>query len=279
MLKQLFALVLGIQIVLETSAAWAFIDRQLLQKAKPFLELTQLLVVNRSPRMDCRVNHPVLGNLIANDYLSSLTLQQQLDDDRFLPNAAYYRGFLWSIGVDPDFPEPLEIYSCSAYEMLKRYVDGENVNIIRNNPHLEDVVVNGYETVTLMVLAPLSELQVVYYLVDGEREYFYDKEGKTVFPYYFAYDERLFKPAHILRLMLENPGIKVTHESISLSRFFQLMREQDANTSHELWNRWQLPEDNLLRVHNPLDPSTAPEYQQVREIIEEMKNMIRGLFK
>jgi hypothetical protein len=290
MLKRYFSFLLSTQMVLMmcSPALASFIDRELLEKAKPFLEMTDLMVTNRVPRTDCRVDHPVLENLIANNQETGLILAQRMDDDRFNPSAHLRRGFLWSIGVDPDFPEPVEIFFCSAYEMLKRYVDGENVHIIKpaKNFNFEWITVNGYETLIDLEIAPLSELEVVYYTVDGEREYFYDEEGRTVYPYYFAYDEHLIWPAHLERLHIENPDVQIKYKYITLAQFFELMKKQDAHTSHELWDQWQLPKDNILRLQNQLDYRTAPEYERVRkfwsdyeELWKEVPKRLRELFQ
>jgi len=280
MWKRLFSFVLGMQLIFGASPVQAsFIDRELLEKAKPFLELIRFFVVNRAPRIDCRVDHPVLGNLIVNDKSVELALGERLGDIRFLPTAYHSRGFLLSIGVDPDFPEPLEIYPCSGYEMLKRYVDGETVNIIRENTERQYLRMNDHKILLDMVVLPLSELQVNYYIVDGEREYFFDKQGKIVFPYYLPYDETWSLPAHLLGLKLKNPDAEIKEESITLAQFFDLMRKQDENTSHELWNRRQLPQNNILRVYSPLDYNTAPEYQKVRAIFEEVRDFVDEMLK
>jgi len=268
------------QLILGASAVQAsFVDRELLEKAKPFLDIIRFSVVNRAPRMDCRVDHPVLGNLIVNDKTVELALGERLEDIRFSPNAHHPRGFLLSIGVDPDFPEPLEIYPCSGYEMLKRYVDGETVNIIRENTKTQYVTVNDHEIRLDMVIVPLSELEVTYYIINGEREYFFDEQGKIVFPYYLPYDETWSLPAHLLGLKLKNPDVKIKEESITLAQFFELMKKQDADTSHELWNRRQLPENNISRVYSPLDYNTAPEYEKVRVFFEDVRELFDEMLK
>ena len=74
------------------------------------------------------------------------------------------------------------IYPCSGYEMLKRYVDGETVNIIRENTEEQYVTLDDHKIRLDMVIVPLSELQVTYYIIiDGKREYFFDEQGKIVF--------------------------------------------------------------------------------------------------
>jgi len=280
MWKRLFSFALGMQLILGASAVQAsFIDRELLEKAKPFLEIIRFSVVNRAPRIDCRVDHSVLGNLIVNDKSVELAFGERLGDIRFFSTAYQTRGFLLSIGVDPDFPEPLEIYSCSGYEMLKRYVDGETVNIIRENTEEQYVKVNDRKILLDMVIVPLSELQVNYYIINGEREYFFDEQGKIVFPYYLPYDETWSIPAHLLGLNAKNPDAEIKEESITLAQFFELMRKQDADTSHELWNRRQLPENNISRVYSPLDYKTAPEYEKVRVFVDEVRNLVEQMLR
>jgi hypothetical protein len=80
-------------------------------------------------------------------------------------------------------------------------------------------------------------------------------------------------------LDLDNPDVEIKEESITLAQFFELMRKQDADTSHELWNRRQLPQNNISRVYSPLDYNTAPEYETVRAFFEEVRNLVDEMIR
>jgi len=40
-----------------------------------------------------------------------------------------------------------------------------------------------------------------------------------------------------------------------------------------------LPQNNILRVYSPLDYNTAPEYQKVRAIFEEVRDFVDEMLK
>ena len=243
-----------------------FVDRVLLERAKPFLQLVDVVAVNRTASPHCWVDHAVLGNLIMGSDTVGLVMVQRLHD-KYRSVSGFVRGSLWSIGVDPDFPEPLEIYSCSLYEMLNRYVNGESVRVLdgRRNGQLEVVEIMGYTTLNDLEIFPLSELKLMYFFVNGEREFFFNEAGQVVYPYYTYWENPDLKPVHLLALELQEPSTKFKVETITIAEFFELFKNQQGDELHEIWEAGVRPEDNLARKNNPLNINTAPEYENYRK--------------
>ena len=104
-------------------------------------------------------------------------------------------------------------------------------------------------------------------------------KARLFFPYYLPYDETWSLPAYLLGLKTKNPDAEIKEESITLAQFFELMRKQDKNTSYKLWNRQQLPQNNISRVYSPLDYNTAPEYEKVRAFFEGVRDLVDEMLK
>jgi len=73
MVKQIFYFLQQIQtMVLGASATLASsMNSKSLEKTKAFLKPKELFIVNPTPKIDCRINHPVLENLINNNQNTS----------------------------------------------------------------------------------------------------------------------------------------------------------------------------------------------------------------
>lgn len=272
--KKLIQGLIIVNFLLAGHASAEFIDAQLLEKAKPFLEMVGVAVVNRSPRTDCRVDHSILGNLIMNSDKAIEVMTDRLSDIRF--TSPVVRGFLWTLGIDPDYPEPLELWSCKLYEMLLRFVNGETVNVIDGNEagsvHWMEVM--GYRTFNDARIMPLEQMTITYYLVNGEREYFFNESGQIVYPYYTL--SLFLKPAHLEKLKYEKPDTSLEMRQITLAEFFHRMKNQEPDVSHEIWEMGLTPENNMARLQKDyVDINTAPEYEEYRRKLNFLKELFR----
>ena len=236
------------------------------------MRIARLAVVNQLPGDNCTVDHPVLNNLVLDSDIGMLLMTNRLSDKRFEPSHQEIREFLWSIGVDADFPQSLEVGECSFYDILSRYVRGEPVSVLTERSESPLLEVMGYHTWQDLQIVPLQDLTLMYYTIHGEREYFFDEQGRIVYPYYIAL-YMITGPAHLLPLMYKQPGVVQAHKT-NLAEFFERMRQQALDVSHEIWDVDVRPNDNLARIPNYLDYRAADEYQEMRKELENFRERL-----
>ncbi len=199
-----------------------------LEKVKEQLERVMIPVSARAIRPGCRVGHPDWDNLVAHNELGSLyKLEMFVSDDRFV-SRIYQDNIKYLLpGIDPLYPEPLEIQRCSLYEMVRRYVDGENVRVL-----FEDNTIK-----------PISQFPVFFYRINNQKEIYQDPNGNLWQPFY----PNNHIPKHLRNRQnnLDDPlearkfmkKMNYTQYSITLQQLIRIMANQKLNTQPKpvLW--------------------------------------------